>query len=908
MGAAPTLFEFEGRLHALLRVVDDFGLKALDLIGAPRRCSESDDRDPLYVPNIDFRHARPVLTPASQLLSAPIRDSWIALTAKAQNKLLAAYLIGEDPQRRLDAQKAAALMHQMSLVQHVLANDRLRRVLIADEVGLGKTIEAGMIVRRVLEQSPHSRILYLAPARLVRNVVAEFREKLDLDARHWVAGGHGDARLDGDRLVVASIHRAVFGENRERVLRSGPWDVVIIDECHHLSDWAEGGGKPNQGYRLAEALAKELPVDGRLILLSGTPHQGSLYRFENLLCLLAEDGKDKSKASGRVIYRTKDRVRDWRGRPLFPSREVRPPTVVALGAEFHDWYEAIGDLYDRPGVTGNIARAAGWAKGQALQWASSSIEAGLGYLVRLAVRRLNWNLNQPELRSALAALRPYRGGAADEPVDTLFARIKRDLEGQIEALEDTEEIEEQELWRPDPNAMAVLIRSGVRLLASGAALTKWTALHPLLDQACGEKVVLFAQPVETVGVVTRYLERRTGVPPAVIVGSQSDDERASEIARFRRSDGPQFLVSSRAGGEGLNLQVARRLIHLDVPWNPMELEQRIGRVHRFGSRKSVLVDTLIVQGTREVDMYRIAREKLRLIATQLDVEQFEVLFSRVMSLVPPKELEALLGSAIAARVDDAEAEAIGELVRQGYSAWEEFDRRYREQAEQIRTLNPGEASWEDLEAFLVRSGRAKAAPEVKLTTFEFDNDEIVDRDEYVPALRVDDQLFVCADTSGSSAEGEDGVPVPPIGMNHPAVRDQLRGAMMAIGVGAGYLSRPSGLDSTFPAHFGVLAYLRQAVRFAPGDTAEYAVTLHLFLVKESGDVFELAPSQRATVVRTLTKAPRIRDPAVTTMSTLLDQMEGPLLEKLRALSDDERAARVRPTVWPIAALVVGQAA
>jgi superfamily II DNA or RNA helicase len=902
---APPLVEHDGRLCVTLRVVDDFGLKALDLVGAPRRCADGDDHEPLYIPNVDFRHARPVLTPAAQLISAPAQESWISLTTRAQSKLFAAYLLGEDPQRRLDAQKAAALMHQMSLVQHVLSSDTLRRVLIADEVGLGKTIEAGMIVRRVLEQSPQARVLYLTPARLVRNVVAEFREKLELDARRWVAGGDGDARLDGDRLVVASIHRAVFGENRDKVIRSGPWDVVIVDECHHLSDWGEGGGKPNQSYKLAEALATSLRADGRLILLSGTPHQGSLNRFENLVRLLADDGKDPSKAAGRVIYRTKDRVRDWRGRPLFPKRDVRPPTVVALGAAFHDWYESIAELYDRPGATGNVARAAGWAKGQALQWASSSVEAGLGYLVRLAMRRLGWTLEQPALARGLAALRPYRGGPVDEPLASLYARIQREIAPHVEALDDQEEIDQEDPWRPQAALMAAVLDQGVRLLQQPAAQAKWTALEPLLDGLGAEKVVLFAQPVETVGVVVRYLETRYSVKPAVIVGNQSDVERAAEVARFRRADGPQFLVSSRAGGEGLNLQVARRLIHLDVPWNPMELEQRVGRIHRFGSRKTVVVDTLIVQGTREVDMYRIAREKLRLIATQLDADQFEVLFGRVMSLVPPKELETLLGSAAASRVDDSEAEAIGALVRQGYTVWEEFDRRYRAQAEQIRALNAGEATWEDLESFLVRTGNAKTAPEVKLTVFEFEGDEIVDRDEYVPALRINDQLHVCADTSGTPAESEAGVPVPTVGMNHPWVRQQLHAATMAQEVGGGYVNRPVALSEGFPARFGVLAFLRHAVRFAPGETAERGVSFHAYVVTEEGEVRELQPTERSQLVRSLYKATRVRDPQVGPLAQTLAALERSLAERLRAVSDEERAERVRPAVWPIAAFVVG---
>ena len=905
MDTIPTLVEHDGHVCVTLRIVDDFGQKALDLIGAPRRCAHGDDREPIFIPNVDLRHVRPLLTPATQLVSAPTKDSWMSLTSHAQAKLFGAFLLGEDPQRRLDAQKAAALMHQMSLVQHVLTSDSLRRVLIADEVGLGKTIEAGMIVRRVLEQTPRARVLYLAPARLVKNVATEFRDKLDLDARCWVAGGQGDARIDSDRIVVASIHRAVFGENRELMIRSGPWDVVVIDECHHLSDWSDGGGKPNQGYKLAETLANSLGPDGRLILLSGTPHQGSFNRFENLVRLLSDDGKDPSKAAGRVIYRTKDRVRDWRMKPLFPRRDVRAPTIVALGNEFHAWYEEIAALYDRPGATGNVARAAGWAKGQALQWASSSIEAGLGYLARLSMRRLGWTTARPELSRALAALRPYRGGALNEPVTALFSRIQKEIQPQVEAFDDQETTEEEDPWRPDASAMAAVLDQGVRLLKHPAAKAKWGALAPLLDEACDEKVVLFAQPVETVGVVVRHLKHLYGVIPAVIVGGQTDSERTAEVDRFRRPDGPQFLVSSRAGGEGINLQMARRLIHLDVPWNPMELEQRIGRIHRFGSRKTVIVDTLIVKGTREVDMYRIAREKLRLIATQMDAEQFEVLFSRVMSLVPPKELESLLGAAAAIKVDDEEAEGIGALVRQGYAAWEEFDRRYRHQAEQIRTLQPGEATWEDLQDFLIRTANATLAADVKIATFDLKDGEIVGQDEHVPALRIGTDLYVCADTAGTPAEDSDGKPVPTIGINHSLVRDLLRNATMMQTVGAGYVNRPDNLGRQFPARFGVLAFLRHSVRIAPGETTERAVDFHAFVVDEAGETTELDPGRRALLVRELNRATRVRDPQITPLAQSLQRKEFELANMLRVVTDAERAEGVRPAVWPFAAFVVG---
>jgi hypothetical protein len=101
-------------------------------------------------------------------------------------------------------------------------------------------------------------------------------------------------------VVIASIHKAVFGDNFDRVVGSGPWDVLVFDECHHLSDCNPSGGKPNQSFRLVTHLVKAQAPAGRLILMSGTPHQGSEARFRNNLRLLSNDGNDMTGAAGRV--------------------------------------------------------------------------------------------------------------------------------------------------------------------------------------------------------------------------------------------------------------------------------------------------------------------------------------------------------------------------------------------------------------------------------------------------------------------------------------------------------------------------------------------------------------------------------------------------------------------------------
>jgi superfamily II DNA or RNA helicase len=903
---SPLLTSYNGHIRGVVREIDDFGFKAFDLAAPPRRLLGSDSSVPLVESGVDGRRVDVIPSPAAMLQSSPKNESWLGLTQRTLARVQATFLIAEDPQRRLDARKASTLMHQVSLVQHVLENSNLRRVLIADEVGLGKTIEAGLIIKRLVEERPNLRVLYLAPARLVTNVSFEFREKLDLDARIWVAGSLSDARLNADKIIVASIHKAVFGQNAARIVEAGPWDVIIVDECHHLSDWGVDGGKPTQSFRLVDQLSQSLPPEGRLILMSGTPHQGSEARFKNLLRLLADEKKNLQSAAGRVIFRTKDMVSDWKGRPLFPSRQIRPPTVVQLGPDYNNWYNNVGELYDASIVPGARGRAGGWAKGQALQWAASSVQAGLGFLVRLAIRRAGWNLGNETLSLAIAALRPYRGGAIDESLDTLFARLCK----QIGIPQDEEPLpdEEDELvddWIPNAKALDELLRNGIKLLKSPAANEKWEAVASIIDTSEGERIVLFAQPVETISVVADFLERRYGERPSIIIGNQSEEERRRQVAVFQSDGGPRFLVSSRAGGEGLNMQRARRLIHLDVPWNPMELEQRIGRVHRFGSRKTIIVDTVVASGSREIEMYRIAREKLHLIARQLDPEQFELLFSRVMSLVAPKELEGVMSDLRAGSVHTTASDEIGKLVKNGYKAWQEFDSEYRSNAAKIASTAPGEASWADVEAFLIKQGNAEQGPGTNLINFELQDDEIVARNDFVRTLRYKDQLFLCGDGGGLLPDPVYGAPVRQLGLNLPEVSEVIRSAFLPEQLcGCGYLNRPEALEPIYgTAPFGVLSFLRQTIRFEQERAAEEKLSMHSFVVS-GAEVQRLEPSNQATLLRLLSSAVRLKDPVRSQIEDRMLTIERDLAFELRKPSDSDIVERVRHVVWPISALIV----
>ena len=667
---------------------------------------------------------------------------------------------------------------RVSLVQYILDNEHLRRVLIADEVGLGKTVEVGLLISELLQLSPGLKILYLTPARLVDNVAREF-DRLDLQFRRWKSGDQ-DARLSDPR-IIASIHRAVHPNNFNSIVGSGPWDVIVVDECHHLSAWSPGGGDPVEKFRLVRELATRQNTSSRLLFLSGTPHQGHPTRFENILDLLRWPSEQHADVSGRVIYRTKEDIRDWCGNPLFPPRQVNEPIVLPLSPAYRDWLESIHTFYSQPfGLIDGDAkrRAAGWRCAQALQWAASSPQAGLGYLVRQAIRA-GWTLNDPALLTALAALRPYRFGSPDEDVAALFERLVQEISRQVVA-DDLADIEEEERERfgqsPDEReAMASLLLDGAKLVkASGDE--KWRVLKErVLDPAGSDKVVLFAQPIETVISLYRYLERATGERPAIIIGGQSDEERNAEEERFRNPSGPQFLVSSRAGGEGINLQVAHRLVHVDVPWNPMELEQRVGRVHRFGSRRTIIVDTLVVPDSRETDAYRIARQKLHMIATTLRPQQFELVFSRVMSLVPPEELQNILIEGALSPLSANEAAGLSEMVERGFREWQRFHERFGAEQQRIRDLDPGLVTWEDVEDFLSRF--VGAEPVEGFYTSRFDS-VASDRgavDDPVNVFRLPDgKSYAIGDIQGTPVFGRGDERVDELGLNSPPVTDALR--------------------------------------------------------------------------------------------------------------------------------------
>lgn len=897
---------------AILREQEEWGIRTFDLAYPPRRFyADQETLPPAIESGVDAARVRPLPSPAELVSALPEGDNWSAQTKRSLARLFAHYLICEDPQRRLDARQVITLSHQVSLVRHVLDHEHLRRVLIADEVGLGKTVEAALLIQELLALNDGLRVLYLAPARLVNNVGKEF-DRLGLNFRLWKAG-EADARLSDPR-IIASIHRAVHGDNFKKIVGTGPWDVIVVDECHHLSDWAAGGGDPVLKFRLVRDLVARQAPESRLLLMSGTPHQGHMHRFDNLFRLLRRDAEPDHALAGRVIYRTKEDVRDWNGHPLFPTRQINEPLVLDLGAEYQAWLQHIHDFYKPPkdssGQRKAKLRAAGWRCAQALQWAASSPEAGLGYLVRQAVRA-GWALTDGVLSEALAALRPYRDGPANEAMDTLLARIRREVRRQADD-QDIEDLEDEDestiaLNADQKEELNDLLAEGLRVLKSFAS-RKWDFLNErVLSRAEGEKVVLFAQPIETVCALARFLEHKLGVKPAIIIGGQSDAERQQQQDRFWHKDGPRFLVSSRAGGEGINLQVARRLVHIDVPWNPMELEQRVGRVHRFGSKRTILVDTIVVKDSREADAYRVAREKLRLVASTLVApERFDSVFSRVMCLISPEELQDVLIEASATPLQPDEQNKIAEMVESGFRAWREFHDRYAGRQKEIRAQDPGLAKWDDLKLFLQEHGAAEKQAGFTASRFRLVEGAVAAHDDPVEVLRLRDGLsYMLGDGDGAPIAGPGGEKVNRLGLNVPVVTELLRKfALPELPTGAAHLRWPAGVsgEGIFDGKpLIVFAMLRQTFKTDQRTGwMEHSLALHCYVASPGTPPRPVEGDQKQQLLRALvTGVIRLKPDEETAPAVALKSIEAEIIGALRRPTETELRDGIRHAVVPI---------
>ena len=445
-------------------------------------------------------------------------------------------------------QGVEAHWYQIETVRKVLKQYR-GRVLLADEVGLGKTVEAGMVLKEYMLRGMAERVLILAPAPLVGQWRDEMATKFGIDC----ATTH-DALLRSDPSafwhqprVIASIAVARRREHAD-LLAQHAYDVVVVDEAHHLRD------QVSASYRLVNALQKRF-----LLLLSATPVQNSLLELYNLLTLL-QPGIFRTQKEFRTAYMTPGKPREPanhdRLRGLMRGvmvRNTRALAALRLPRRHAATIRAVPDA----------AEAACYEELTALVRAAAT-----GGQARLAVQHL------------LSAAGSSPAAAA--------AAVARFAERHPET----------------PGWAALLAR-----YQAASAGAKQTALLKLLAQNPAEKKIVFVQHRDSMAHLAGML-RRQGMAPLQFDGSMSGPEKDAAVAAFQ--DSGKILLCSESGGEGRNLQFCNTLVNFDVPWNPMAIEQRIGRIDRIGQTREVFVFNLVTAGTIEDAMLRILDEKINM--------------------------------------------------------------------------------------------------------------------------------------------------------------------------------------------------------------------------------------------------------------------------------------------------------
>jgi len=504
------------------------------------------------------------------------------------------------------------------------------RWLVADDVGLGKTIEAGLILMPLVARAQIRRLLVLAPAKLVPQWQKRLRQMFDI--RLQVYDRAVDTPTvdfwDTANMVVASVHtlRGEVAEGRaegSRFLAADTWDAVVVDEAHHLHSDERTG--ETLSFQLLRAMEDRRKIRS-LVLFTGTPHRGKDFGFLSLLSLLDPDtfgpGQDLDEQMAKLpefmIRNNKSTVTDLKGNRLFTPVTVET-RVYAFSPEERAFYETLSAfIIDGRAYASTLdgrAQSARMLLLIALQkLAASSIAA-----IRSALKKRRAKMSEI---AEQARTPPPTIGSSDED-DTLDDQARADEEAWGKMLA---ELMDGEIARLD------------ELLALAEPIERERKIDRLVDLIEGElppnePVLLFTEYKATQALVVDALHDRFGHGCCAFING---DERLGEVQKADGSRGPKswsrdsaaeafngggvrFLVSTEAAGEGIDLQErCATLVHVDMPWNPMRLHQRVGRLSRYGQKRPVQVFILRNPDTVEARIWDLLNAKLERIQRVLN--------------------------------------------------------------------------------------------------------------------------------------------------------------------------------------------------------------------------------------------------------------------------------------------------
>jgi superfamily II DNA or RNA helicase len=591
---------------------------------------------------------------------------------------LQAYALGIayefDPYFGLSISRVDPLPHQLEAIYDYLLKLPRVRFLLADDAGAGKTIMSGLLIRELELRGLAERILIVCPANLAFQWQRELKEKFD--TKFLVMRGQDIREQFGvnqwleRKRVITSLDLAKRADILPG-LRQVQWDLVIVDEAHRMS--ASDESHKSLRYRLGELLRD---TTDHMLLLTATPHKGDPENFSLFLQLLDGDAFADVKSIRQAmdqrrapfyLRRTKEamvyfpeRQEDgtWAAKPIFTKRIPHTVDFAIDGAEF-DLYRDVTRFVKR-----ESARAA--AEGE------DPRARAIGFLMSLYQRRL---------ASSTRAMRRSLENRARRLEDGLKRAqdLARQAPPDLPDPEELEEMEDSERERLEAMLEAITLAGsadqvrreveelrrlavqaqGVEDSGTEAKLSKLKkVLHEegFFDHS-DQRLLLFTEFKDTLDYLMERLES-WGFRVGCIHGgmkSGSRDEPGTRLhaeQQFREGE-IQILVATEAAGEGINLQVCNILFNYDIPWNPNRLEQRMGRIHRYGQRKDCLIFNFVATNTIEGRVLQRLHEKLQEIRDALDDDS---VFNVVGEVLPAAHVERVLRDYYAGKLGDADLE------------------------------------------------------------------------------------------------------------------------------------------------------------------------------------------------------------------------------------------------------------
>lgn len=525
------------------------------------------------------------------------------------------------------------LPHQVRALLRIVSNPGKVRYLMADEVGLGKTIEAGLAMRELKLRGLVKRVLVVAPKGLIPQWIVEMRDRFGEDFRHFDPGQFDAYRQISQEENVWKSHDFVIcsmdgvkpldsrkGWDRDRIeafnrdrivgLASAGWDLIIVDESHRIAGSSDTVARHMLGRMLAEA-------SPYLLLLSATPHQGKTDAFRRLMSLL--DGEafpdEASVTWDRVapfIIRTEKRQAiNHDGSALFKPRLTK---LVGVSWEGH---EAQRDLYDA--VTEYVREG----YNQAMRDKKSHI----GFLMVLMQRLVSSSTR------AIATTLERRLAVLSEPTGQLELFPDAETWEEMDGQEQLDTVLRQRIKDLDneKDEVRLLLDAARKVDASGPdakarTLLEWIYRMQAEEQDPEMKVLIFTEFVPTQAMLAEFLNAR-GMSVVCLNGSLSLEERKTVQRRF--SEDVRIMISTDAGGEGLNLQFCHIIINFDLGWRPMALEQRIGRLDRIGQKHIVKALNFLLEDSVEYRIQEVLETKLQTILEEFGVDKTSDLLDSV---------------------------------------------------------------------------------------------------------------------------------------------------------------------------------------------------------------------------------------------------------------------------------------